>query len=162
MYAKFRLTVDQDAKVVFPDICIYCEKTKPDDSVKIKDYHFRKYGTGLTNLGKFIHSEIPICSSCKSKFILRRWSSIIILVPFFIILYLLSLKVFDRVMYYEEHNINFIAPLLVATIPVFIWRFFYPVIFSTNYDPYSKQIDYCFHSKYYADQFAVLNNLPLA
>ena len=142
---------------IFPDICPYCEKRKPETTF-IGNY---TKATGLIPIpgATFVtydsyHTGYPICDTCSKRlFILKILSILLIIVPWIVyIVSFVNAYSFDNIMFKITWASTFLAILLYIYRQWLIFRFRIGYINKKGTYFYSR-------SKSYAEMFSKLNGL---
>ena len=141
----------------FPQRCIFCGRSNPDATLKVRGHQIRWWTVGLGLLVALIHlwkphvAQVPACTGCRTRFrrqqIVRPLVALLVLVPA-----LTLVAVFG-----SERAVTVASVLLVAFLPR---RALYapPPVEAALF---ARSIEFEFTDAAYAQEFAGLNGASL-
>ncbi len=150
------ITLPKEVKAKFPDKCIVCQE-KPDSTIKITQNSSNPllaFFMPLLMLFNLSRLEVPICISCKKRFLFQRWSrQIISFVVAMIAIFLITPYFSDWSELTRKLAVGGIVLLIIM--PIIILEVIWPRIFDIT--TRKNSVDYEFSDSDYGLEFYELN-----
>jgi hypothetical protein len=159
MATPISVTLRRDAAPVYPDQCVVCLRSKPDTKIAIVAVASGILGIlipliALFQLFSMQRFHVPICRSCKPRFLFQRWGRTVVMV---VLVTAAVLLVYPRLREYSSFTRRVVAGgvALVAFVPFVIFETFWPRFLSVTIK--DAGIAHDFSSEAYAREFMELN-----
>ncbi len=147
------VTLPKSCTPRFPDRCAICGKPSPGDTYRVTTRTINS-GASATTAGPKFSAEAPACRLCRDQMRRHIWGRIAANVVFI----LGGLGVGIRVIsghHTAFANVILFVICLLCLAPLIAWRMYHPLPFDIT--AYPDTVDYEFHDRAYAQEFAALN-----
>jgi hypothetical protein len=152
MKTAIDVTLKEYHKAIFPPQCVVCHcKTKTTTKVAHNSAN-PLLVVFIPIFAFFVWSKvtIPVCKSCKPKFLFQRWGRELTLIALIIVGAVFLWPHFSD-MNALARKLSMFGSLIVLAIPYILFEVFWPRVFNTT--ARGEKIDYEFTSKSYAVEF---------